>query len=112
VGIWPTKASKCGPLTRVAADVFGAAEPPAVKPMEAFVSSSQERPWLPRLSHWLLRNLVVWAVAGIIWILLNKGDRHDMANNFLFLLVMFTAAVYAVALVVHKVKRTQSERSR
>jgi hypothetical protein len=79
--------------------------------MEAFVSSVQERPWLPRLAHWLLRNLVVWAVAGTIWILLNRGDRHDMAKTFSFLLVMFTAAVYTVALVVHRVKRSQSEKS-
>ena len=84
------------------------------QPPLTFCSSrwiTEAPPWLNRLAQRLLTNLLGWAVAGITWTLLNGGDRHEMAKNFSFMLMIFTAAIYAVALVVYRVKQASHHRS-
>ena len=62
-------------------------------------------PWLNTLANWLLGNLLAWALAGMSWVLINRGDKHQMATNFFFLASVFTAGVYGIALVVYQIKR-------
>jgi hypothetical protein len=68
--------------------------------------------WFNKLAHWLLTSLLGMAMAGLAWVWLNGGDRHDMASKFLFMTTIFAVAAYAVALAVYRLKRRKRTGSR
>jgi hypothetical protein len=69
-------------------------------------------PWFNKLAHWLLSSLLSMAVAGLAWVWLNGGDRHDMASKFLFMTTIFTVAAYAVGLAIYRLNRPKRAGSR